>query len=114
NLHLSHIDTKALHLLEKPAAFDTEKLAAAIAENTYKRLSKFLQTAVSLSLYNEKELKNGLPALATRYKIYIQGKDNSILSTENVDCRLLPFFNPEDIEKGVKTWYKPSRFGKKK
>ncbi|SHG16098.1 hypothetical protein SAMN05443144_12061 [Fodinibius roseus] len=52
NLHLSHIDSDALLLLESRASIGTADLAAKIADQTLGRMSKFIQTGVTLSLYD--------------------------------------------------------------
>lgn len=112
NLHLSHIDTKELHLLDEQGTLKTEKLAAKIGQSTYDRLSGFLQTVISLSLYNTDNLKTWLPEEATRYKSYLERKVDMVPSIENMDCSNLPFFTPNKTKRGVKVWYKPPRFGR--
>lgn len=112
NLHLSHIYTKKMHLLEEPGEISTEKLAVEMADDTYSRLSGFLQTVISFSLYNVNKVEAYLPEMATCYKGYLERQDDLTPSAENVDCSNLPFFNPKKARKGVRVWYKPPQFGR--
>ncbi len=113
NLHLSHIDTKALLRMENPGEIETKKLASAIASETYNRLSSFLQTVITLSLYDLNEIKVYLPIMATFYKGYLNGHEDLRPMAENIDCGQLSFFTRKQPEKGVKVWYKPPQFGQK-
>ncbi len=113
NLHLSHMDTKALKLMDEPGEISTSKLAAKIAADTFKRLSSFLQTVISLSLYHTDEMKEYLPLLADHYKNYLKKHAYATPSVQNIDCKDLPFFKPEIAGNGVKVWYRAPQFGRK-
>ncbi len=113
NLHLSHIDTKALQLMDKPGEISDAKLASKIATDTYKRLSSFLQTVISLSVYHTDEMNEYLPELAKRYEAYLKQHSYATPSVQNIDCNRLPFFNSKKAATGVKVWYRPPQFGRK-
>lgn len=114
NLHLSHIDMKALQLLERPGEINTEKLAVKTATDTYNRLSAFLQTVISLSLYNTNKMKRGLKRLANSYTAYLEKRERNLApSAKNVDCKSLSFFKPVGMKKAVRVWYRAPQFGRK-
>lgn len=111
NLHLSHLDTGALELLEKEEDIPPEKLAKAMAEDTYNRLSD-LQTAVTLTLYDMRQVGEYISELATAYRSYLDERDFNRYQ-ENTDCSDLSFFNRFDAGTGIVKWYKPPAFGRK-
>jgi hypothetical protein len=112
NLHLSHINTKSLGLLESNSGISSIQLADSMADQTYRRLETEIQTAITLSVYDldvVKEYQNELHAFATAYDTL--GRKQRF--SDNVDCSQASFFNEDTFEKGVKTWYRPAKFGRK-
>lgn len=51
NLHLSHIDTEKLLLWEEDPSLDGDSIATAIADDTFRRLEREVQTVISLAVY---------------------------------------------------------------
>ena len=111
NLHLSHIDTRALPELIENKQLKSPNIGSALADSTYKRLSQFLQTAITLSVYDTQASEVYLSDMASRYENYINGLSTSEMLDDNRDCAQLPFFDFSIITEGVKTWYRPPRFG---
>ncbi len=113
NLHLSHVDTEALPELLKKPDLTSADIADSLAKNTYRRLSTFLQTGITLSLYKTDEMKNYLPSLAKQYNQYLTTLDQTTYGLENNDCKSLPFFDTANDTAGIKMWYRAPRFGQK-
>lgn len=112
NLHLSHIDTDSLLKLEENPDFSELDLAQLLATDTYQRLDQFIQTAVTLSVYNLRQQEQEIKSLQELYSTY---KDNNItqIEAENVDCATLPFWDQSNFPPVNQVFYKPPRFGQK-
>ena len=111
NLHLSHINSERLELLESEPGISSTQLAYSMAEQTYSRLESETETAITLAVYDFEiiqEHKNELHTFAEAYDSLGSLRHFS----DNVDCWNVPFFNEELFERGVDTWYKPARFGR--
>lgn len=112
NLHLSHIDSQELALLERNPEISSFELADSMANQTYQRLKKEIQTAITLSIYDldvVKEYQNELQTFAAQYDTLDQKQSFS----DNVDCNHASFFDEDTFGEGVKTWYKSAKFGTK-
>ncbi|NIR95711.1 MAG: hypothetical protein GWO08_19335, partial [Gammaproteobacteria bacterium] len=111
NLHLSHIGSQKLDLLENQPEITNTQLADSMATQTYQRLKKEIQTAITLSIYDldvVKGYQNELRTFITAYDSLNQKQ----YSSNNIDCNQASFFDEATFEKGVKTWYKPANFGR--
>jgi hypothetical protein len=111
NLHLSHIDSDRLGLLESNPGIPSIQLAHSIANQTYQRLDSETQTTITLTVYDfeiVRERQNDLQAFSEQY--------DSIGSiqhfSDNVDCKQVAFFDDELFGQGLTIWYKPARFGR--
>jgi len=111
NLHLSHIDSESLSLMESNPGITAIELAQTVAEQTFKRLESDVQTAITLAVYNfdvVKEYKSKLQSFAVSYQK--SGRLNQY--SDNMDCRQASFFDDAIFSKGLITWYKSARFGR--
>ena len=111
NLHLSHIDSGSLGLLEEEPGISNVQLARSMAGRTYKRLASEIRTTITLAVYDFDVVRNyhdELHAFATAHDS--PGSINSF--SDNVDCRQFPMFDDGTFSKGIETWYKPARFGR--
>lgn len=111
NLHLSHFDTEAITLLEKEPGVSSMKLARSMADQTYQRLEKTIQTTITLALYNLEDVKTYIDTL-TPLTSTNQTSDRFEQFQDNVDCAEIYSFESETYRQGVETWYKPARFGR--
>lgn len=112
NLHLSHIDTEHLGLLESIPEFSSRQIAHSLADDTFRRLEDEIQTTITLVEYNLESVReyiNELYDLTTAYE------DTARLNPyhDNVDCAQFPFFDAEKYTSGIETWYKPAKFGRR-
>jgi hypothetical protein len=112
DLHLSYIDSGQIALWLEDGA-STAQIADSMAAYTYRRLSGFLETAVTLSVYNTAKVKNYLPVLTQQYKKHLKKLPEKAFLNDNIDCAALSFFHISQKATGVKTWYKAPQFGKK-
>src|SRR5699024_1430545 len=110
DLHLSHLDTQALNLLDQPQPITTAVLADSLAAQSYRRLSSFLQTPISLSVYNTAQVKSYLPGFAKVYQHYQHNHPNVPQWVDNIDCALLPFYKQKPHSVGVQSCYKAPVF----
>jgi hypothetical protein len=112
NLHLSHIDSENLTLLDSNPGISAVELAHSMAGQTYRRLETEIQTAITLTVYDfeiVQEYKNELHAFASAQDTL----GHNQLFSDNVDCNQVDFFDENVFSKGLRTWYKPARFGRK-
>ena len=112
NLHLSHIDSESLGLMESNPGISLIQLADAMAEQTYHRLETAIKTAITLTVYDldmVQDYKSELHTFTTEYES-LRGMQ---YVSDNVDCNRVEFFDGQTFRKGVKTWYNPARFGRR-
>lgn len=114
NLHLSHIDTHPLLTLEDSPQLDISSLADLLARQTYDRLSEFIETAITLSIYNLEKLDDSLNQLSDKYLQYHRSKSEISFEQENSDCTSLPFWDDlGSLSEGTTAFYRPPNFGSK-
>ncbi|MEX0720154.1 MAG: hypothetical protein WD059_05770 [Balneolaceae bacterium] len=112
NLHLSHIDTDALLLMEEERKTSGEKIAGAMAGQTFNRLSEILHTEITLFVYDMKIIESYLAEFNSLHQIHLEDIEPQLFE-ENVDCAELPLFNESDFTKGVQGWHKKPQFGRR-
>jgi len=114
NLHLSHIDTEELSMLENNPGTKPGKLAEKLSRLTYRRLTNTLETVVSLSVYDMQEIDSYIHRLDSTYRSYLNTGSPAEPGNENIDCAALPIFgNQVMFSRGVNSRYRPPRFGRK-
>lgn len=113
NLHLSHLTDKALHQLETNPELPTEELANSIAKTSFDRLSEFLQTMVTVAVYDLSEIGNYITSLADSYENHLKKIQQLSLFVNNVDCRDLPEIAHSIPREGVTLYFKPADFGRR-
>ena len=111
NLHLSHLDTEQLFLLETAPEISTFQLAERLAESTFERLTKTVQTAVTLSVYDMDKLESVMDQFYVQSEEFVDQK-NPNLYRDNIDCSKLPFFASGKYSPGVSTLFRPAKFGR--
>src|SRR5699024_2105996 len=111
DLHLSQIDSEKLLLLEENPDITTKKLSKAIAMDSFNRLSTFLQTAVTLSIYDMERVGNYIDSLSVKDSNAVKDTNGGIVEQGKTDCANLPFWNAYQPSDGVITFFKPAKFG---
>lgn len=111
NLHLSHIDSDSLLQLEQPDK-STAEISRTIAQASFNRLADFLETVVTIAIYDMDRVQDAAEQLSTDYKKYRLGQDEESVEQENIDCAVLPFWDGNDTySKGIEVFFKPPAFG---
>lgn len=111
NLHLSHIDTGKLSLLESEPDIQASTLADAMAKETYQRLSETILTVITLSIYEMDRLSPYIDRLYERTARHLETEKPNIYR-DNIDCEDLDFFEEGRYRDGVKVWYRAPAFGR--
>lgn len=106
-LHLSHIDTQSLLELESDPQKPALSVAESMAGSTFERLQTFLETAITLSIYDLND-NEALDLLTQKYTQYRDQQSNSSVEQENIDCASLSFW---DASGPSKVFYRPANFG---
>lgn len=114
NLHLSHIDTEGLASLERNPSISSKELAEMLAQRTYNRLVRFLQTVISLSVYDMETIGPAAGRIDAVYRNYLHSHNAAEPGVDNIDCAGLPVFDgTTPFSEGVESWYRAPRFGRK-
>lgn len=113
NLHLSHLADEPLQRLETDPDISSEQLADDIAQESFERLSSFLQTAVTAAVYNLDQTEKYISSLARGYQNHLQKIHQNSLFINNRDCKTLPEFNKSLPQDGVTLYYKAPAFGQR-
>ncbi|MCC5907369.1 MAG: hypothetical protein JJU13_14250 [Balneolaceae bacterium] len=110
NLHLSYFNIGKLNRLESNPKISPDEVAAAMAKQSYQRLSDTIQTVVSLSIYDLEKTADYLEGFYLKYERHLS-ENQPNLYRENIDCGGLPFFDKEKYTVGVTTFFRAPRFG---
>lgn len=111
NLHLSHLLDSPLLQLESDPNISTGKLANSLAKQSFDRLAGFLQTTVTVGVYNLNELQPEIHSLAQTYRRHLDTIQQKSLFVDNVDCKTLPEFDAPLPSDGITLYYQPPAFG---
>ncbi|OGU80073.1 MAG: hypothetical protein A2W11_11380 [Ignavibacteria bacterium RBG_16_35_7] len=119
NLHLSYFDLHPLERLDFSLRDgDVPAFAKRFAQQVYDRLTKDIQTAVSVAVYDVDRVQEFLLSV---HKFYdntlttLKGKtQNSLATIEHCDCAELPAYILPIMNEGVDVFYRPSHFGRSK
>jgi hypothetical protein len=112
NLHLSHLDVGALRLLEDSTGSDSASVSIAdsIAQDSFRRLSEEVRTAVTLSVYQLDKLSTDLETLLDSTENY-RSENRLNHGRDNIDCADQLNLSGLAIHRGVKSFYQPAQFG---
>ena len=113
NLHLSHIDSQGLLRLEEEPNISSKEIAQNLAEDTFNRLNSFLQTVITLSVYDMDQMGTLLNEASEKYQRYKQKKPSHQFEIENKDCASFEFWQLTEEFQGVTTYYKAPAFGQR-
>lgn len=112
NLHLSHIDTGALQLLENSSKPSSAELADAMAGQTFSRLKDQVRTEVTLAVYDLDATYTYIEELYGRTLDY-ETAENPDFYRDNIDCAEVFSFDEEKYRDGVTIRYRPPAFGRR-
>lgn len=113
NLHLSHLTDSPLQQLESDPGVSTRKLANSIAKQSFDRLSDFLQTMVTVGVYDLNEIQPQIHSLAQAYRSHLDTIKQQSLFVDNMDCREILNFSRPLPQDGITLYYQPPAFGTK-
>ena len=119
NLHLSYFDLHSLERLDLSLRDeDVSAFAKRFAQQAFDRLTRDIQTAVSVAVYNVDSVQEFLQAVQTVYEntlTTLKGEPHSSMVTiEHCDCADLPAYVLPTMSDGVDIFYRPAHFGRSK
>lgn len=114
NLHLSHIDSRYLAVLEGSASTDLKHFAEGFAASAFDTLKKKTNTAITLSLYDTRAVKYFLIKSKDSYLRNLQAENPNSPRDDYSDCIYDGRMDMKGAETGVTVYFRPSLFGKSK
>ena len=117
NLHLSYFDLRELDRLDRSLRSDSVlAFAQRFARQSFNRLTRNIQTSVSVAVYNVDSVRQFLHSIHAAYDhtlTALSGQTRaSVLSTERCDCADLPAYVLPTMSDGVDVFYRAARFGR--
>jgi hypothetical protein len=119
NLHLSYFDLRSLERLDLSLRDgDVPAFAKRFAHQAFDRLTRDIQTAVSVAVYDVDRVQEFLHSIHGDYDhmlTTLKGETQASLATiEHCDCADLPAYVLPMMNEGVDVFYRPARFGRSK
>ncbi|MFO7525368.1 MAG: hypothetical protein R6W68_07935 [Ignavibacteriaceae bacterium] len=119
NLHLSYFDISTLERLDiNFIDGDVPAFAIKFAQQSFDKLTRDLQTEVSVAVYDIKSVQEFLNSVNNEYNnklISLKGRTLSNLAAmERCDCIEIPAYQLSTINEGVEVFYRSARFGRLK
>ena len=119
NLHLSYFDLQPLERLDLSLEDgDVHAFAERFARRSFDRLTRDIQTAVSVGVYDVDRVQEFLRAVQGTYDqtlSTLEGEGETFMTTmERCDCADLPAYVLPTMSEGVDVFYRPARFGRSK
>lgn len=119
NLHLSYFDLQPLERLElRLGDGDVHAFAERFARRSFDRLTRDIQTAVSVGVYDVDRVQEFVRSVHETYdqtlSILKREGEASMRTMEHCDCADLPAYVLPTLNKGIEIFYRPARFGRSK
>jgi hypothetical protein len=118
NLHLSYFDLHSLERLDLSLRDgDVHAFAIKFAYQSFDRLSRNIQTAVSVAVYDVNHVQDYLHAVHGIYDqtlTTLKGETPSMATIKHCDCADLPAYVLPMMNDGIDMFYRPARFGRSK
>jgi len=119
NLHLSYFDLASLERLDLGLQDgDVPAFAERFAERAFERLTRDIQTAVSVAVYDVDRVQGFLRSVHGTYDRTLTTlkaeRQATIGASERCDCADLPAYVLPTMTVGVEIFYRPARFGRLK
>jgi hypothetical protein len=119
NLHLSYFDLHALERLDLSLKNgDVPALATTFARRAFERLSRDLQTAVSVGLYDVARVQDYIRSVRSEYETALAGLQRATPASralmEHCDCADVSAYAAPAMHQGIEILYRPPHFGRSK
>lgn len=119
NLHLSYFDLHPLERLDINLKYgDVPLFAKKFAQQSFDRLTKNVQTAVSVVVYDVARTQKYLNSVNKFYEHTLAGlkrdKQASVSTIKHCDCSDIPEYVLPDMSQGVDVFFRSARFGRSK
>ncbi|MEX1276662.1 MAG: hypothetical protein WEB62_11355 [Bacteroidota bacterium] len=118
NLHLSYFDLHSLERLDlRVRKGDVPAFAKTFAHQAFDRLTKDVQTAVSVAVYDVDRVQAFLRSVETKYDrtlTELKGMAQTTAGVGHCDCADLPSYVRPAMSEGIELFYRPARFGRSK
>ena len=119
NLHLSYFDLHPLERLDLSLQeADVPAFAEKFARQSFDRLTKDIQTAVSVAVFDVDSVKEFLRSVHGAYEQTLAALEgntqSSVAAIERCDCADIPAYSLPAMSKGVEVLYRPAHFGRSK
>lgn len=119
NLHLSYFDLHSLERLDLSLQDrDVPAFAKRFAHQSFDRLTRDIQTAVSIAVYDVDSVQEFLHSIQRVYDntltILKRETQDSMAAVEHCDCADLPAYVLSTMSDGIDIFYRPARFGRSK
>lgn len=116
NLHLSYFTFHSFALPESAASGATSAaLARTMARDAFETLSRTVQTAVSVAVYDAQLVQPYIQTVDSLYARSLEAlKEHPDAVRDHCDCAQRSGFSAPDMGRGVDIFYRPARFGQKK
>lgn len=119
NLHLSYFDLNSLERLDLSLQDgDVPTFANRFAQQSFDRLTRDIQTTVSVAVYDVSQVQDYLNSVYANYENKLDTlneKPQEFLSTiEHCDCKDIPVYVLSNMSYGVNVFYRPALFGRSK
>lgn len=119
NLHLSYFDLHSLERLDLSLRDeDMHAFAKRFAHQAFDRLTRDIQTAVSVVVYDVDRVQEFLHSIHMVYHQTLttlkRETQTSMPMIEHCDCAELPEYTLPTMNEGVDVFYRPARFGRSK
>ena len=119
NLHLSYFDFHSLERLDLHLQDgDVHSFAKRFARQAFDRLTRDIQTAVSVAVYDVDRARDFLSSVHGMYDhtlTAVRGAAQASMATvEHCDCADIPAYVLPTMKEGVDVFYRPARFGRSK
>jgi len=117
NLHLSYFDFHSLERLDLNVRDgDVPAFAKRFARQSFDRLTRDIETAVSVAVYDVERIQKFLHSVNRIYSnklVTLKGR-TQLAAIEHCDCADLPKYVLPTISDGIDVFYRPARFGRLK
>ena len=119
NLHLSYFDLHSLERLDLSLRDeDVSAFAKRFAQQAFDRLTRDIQTAVSVAVYDVDSVQEFLHSVQRVYDktlTTLKGElQTPLVTIEHCDCADLPAYVLPTMSDGVDIFYRPAHFGRSK